>query len=330
MDASEIFSAYELTARALDHMRICNRTDSSMVLRIECTDGTGTVRVYSLFTGILLGFNDFAASSAPSHRREIGDFLKLNYCTGGSCKVRMPDGPCLFLEPGDLSIDTREPKNGFLFPCGSYHGVELFFHRAALQETPPRLFRDMGIDVPAICKKYCPSYKGFVAKAHEKIKNTFMAMNNPPLECELAYYRIKVIELLLLLNFMDSPAGNERRSFLTTGQMEIAKQVMETITEDLSRRYSIEKLAEGYGISPTTLKKYFRGTYGKSISAYLREARMSAVATALKETRRAVADVAAAAGYENASKFAAAFKAATGENPLEYRRRCQCKSLKRP
>jgi AraC-like DNA-binding protein len=324
MGTSGIFAAHESAAGSLNHMHIESRTDSSMVLHIDCADGTGRVRVYSLFPGILLGFNDFTASSVTSYVGEISDGLKLNYCAEGRCEVRISDSLCLFLGPGDLSIDTREAKDLFSFPSRRYHGVELFFHRTALQERAPQLFRDMGIDVCAIGKKFCPARQGFIAPAPEKIKNIFMAMNSPPLECELNYYRIKAVELLLLLSFMDFPAESKRRTFFTRGQMEIAKQVMATITEDLSRHYSIEKLAENYGISPTSLKKYFRGVYGKSISAYLREARMSAAAAALQETRQTIADIAAAVGYENASKFAAAFKAATGQNPLEYRRKCRC------
>ncbi|HWR56393.1 MAG TPA: AraC family transcriptional regulator [Negativicutes bacterium] len=324
MDASQLLSAHELAAGSLNHMHIESRTDSGMVLRLDCTDGTGKIRVYSLFPGILLAFNDFEASSVSSYGGEINQGLKLNYCVEGRCEILMSDDFCLCLEPGDLSIDTREVNNLFSFPGGRYHGVELFFHRTALQETPPRLFRDMGIDVPAIGKKFCPDRQSFIGPAHEKIKNIFMTMNNPPLECETAYYRIKVTELLLLLNCMNFPAKNECRSFLTMGQTEIARQVMATITADLSKRHSMEKLAEGYGISPASLRNYFRSVYGKSMPAYLHEARMSMAATALKETGRTIADIAAAAGYENASKFAAAFKAATGHNPLEYRRQYRC------
>jgi transcriptional regulator GlxA family with amidase domain len=48
---------------------------------------------------------------------------------------------------------------------------------------------------------------------------------------------------------------------------------------------------------------------------------MNKAAEYLEKSRHQIADIALMTGYENASKFAAVFKAAKGESPLEYRRR---------
>ena len=96
---------------------------------------------------------------------------------------------------------------------------------------------------------------------------------------------------------------------------------MEKITADLSIHHSINKLAGDFGISPTSLKNYFKGVYGKSISAYLHDKRMKEAVKYLEESNWQIVDIALLIGYENASKFSAAFKAAEGESPLEYRRR---------
>jgi transcriptional regulator GlxA family with amidase domain len=48
---------------------------------------------------------------------------------------------------------------------------------------------------------------------------------------------------------------------------------------------------------------------------------MNKAAEYLEESTHPVADIALLIGYENASKFATAFKLAKGESPLEYRRR---------
>lgn len=51
---------------------------------------------------------------------------------------------------------------------------------------------------------------------------------------------------------------------------------------------------------------------------------MSAASLALREGNQPVAEIAASVGYENASKFSAAFKNFLGETPLEYRRQSRC------
>ncbi|MBF1128262.1 MAG: helix-turn-helix transcriptional regulator, partial [Dialister invisus] len=131
-------------------------------------------------------------------------------------------------------------------------------------------------------------------------------------------------ELLLLLCKSDMPEKSDESSFMTMGQVQITKQVMEIISADLSKHYSIENLAAPFGISPSSLKNYFQGVYGKNISTWLREARMSAASMALRESNQPVAEIAAKVGYENASKFSAAFKSFLGETPLEYRRQSRC------
>jgi AraC-like DNA-binding protein len=105
------------------------------------------------------------------------------------------------------------------------------------------------------------------------------------------------------------------------GQIKIAKQVMKIITTDLSERYSVEKLARQFSISPSSLNKYFFGVFGKSIPSFLRNRRMNKAAEYLERSKHPVVDIALMTGYENASKFSAVFKAVKGESPLEYRRR---------
>jgi AraC-like DNA-binding protein len=322
MRAEEVFSAYEHAAKTLKYVQVTDRTDYSITtVLIDSKDGIGTMRLYALFPGIFLGFNDFSSNSCPSYNGEIAEGLKINFCIDGRCEVKMVDGKYLFLEAGDLSIGIRTTEDAFSFPYDRFYGLELVIHTSALEQAPPPLFQDVGIDMNYICKKFCSESKSFVAQAGEKIKSVFLDIAEPPHECELDYFRIKVTELLFLLMHIEKPAENKRGSFFTMGQVKIARQVMEIITADLSEHHSINKLAKDFGISPTSLKKYFKGVYGQSISVYLRNKRMNKAAKYLEKSHRQIADIATLIGYENASKFSAAFRVAKGESPLEYRRK---------
>ena len=132
---------------------------------------------------------------------------------------------------------------------------------------------------------------------------------------------MKVTELLFLLMHTETPAEKERRNFFTLGQIKIAKQVMKIITTDLGKHYSVEKLSEKFSISPSSLNKYFYGVFGESIPSFLKNKRMNKAAEYLEKSNHQITDIALMMGYENASKFAAVFKAVKGERPLEYRRR---------
>ncbi|MDR2054210.1 MAG: AraC family transcriptional regulator [Treponema sp.] len=139
--------------------------------------------------------------------------------------------------------------------------------------------------------------------------------------CELDYLRLKVTELLFLLMHGETPAEKERRNFFTLGQIQIAKRAMKIVTADLSEHYPVEKLAKKFSISPSSLNKYFYGVFCESIPSFLRNKRMNKAAEYLEKSKHQIADIALMMGYENASKFAAVFKAVKGESPLEYRRK---------
>ena len=310
MEPTAILPAYMDELKTQGNIRVLTHSEQRIVYQIDCVDGTGTVEVITLFPGVVLQFHSFHCKSFHlSESKEVGNSLKINYCTEGRMEVRMSDNLFLFMEPGNLSVDVRKAQDSFQFPCGHYHGVELLFHSSTLNRDAPELLKTVEVDGKQAQLRFCKLIED---------------MGNAPPECRTPYLQIKVTELLLLLCKSDMPEKSDESSFMTMGQVQITKQVMEIISADLSKHYSIENLAAPFGISPSSLKNYFQGVYGKNISTWLREARMSAASMALRESNQPVAEIAAKVGYENASKFSAAFKSFLGETPLEYRRQSRC------
>ena len=103
-------------------------------------------------------------------------------------------------------------------------------------------------------------------------------------------------------------------------QLAAARGVHDLLTEDLSRRVTIEELSRRFLMNPSTLKEVFKAVYGQSIAAHIREHRMERAAELLRGTDESVARIAAAVGYESASKFSAEFRKARGQLPTEYRK----------
>jgi AraC-like DNA-binding protein len=320
MNRAEQFTALEKAARTMHNVHIINKTADSITIQFKNNEGSGTIRRYALFPGIFLDFNDIETGSFPCFKGEITQGFKINFCTDGRCEVKMSDGMYIFLEAQDMSFSNLAVSGDFSFPYGRYHGIELHIDDSAFKPAPMSPFETFSIDLTRICKKYCPVSGSFIAGAEEKIKSIFLSMTALIPECESAYLRLKVIELLLLLMHTEKPAEKEQRHFFTLGQIKIAKQVMKIITADLSEHQSLEKLAKQFTISPSSLNKYFYGVFGETIPSFLRGRRMDTAAEYLEKSKHQILDIALMVGYENASKFAAVFKAVKGESPLEYRR----------
>lgn len=88
-----------------------------------------------------------------------------------------------------------------------------------------------------------------------------------------------------------------------------------------SRRWTVKDLAEHVGMSRTTFALRFRETVGETPMEYLTRWRMLLAGDRLVNSRDALAETAAALGYESESAFSAAFKRVMGVSPRQYGRR---------
>lgn len=100
----------------------------------------------------------------------------------------------------------------------------------------------------------------------------------------------------------------------------LAKHTEQYLLNHLSRHVTLEELTEEFGVSGTTLKKHFREDHGMSLYAWFKAQRMQAAAEALLTSRDSILKIAGDYGYENASKFSAAFRDVFGVSPREYRK----------
>lgn len=101
--------------------------------------------------------------------------------------------------------------------------------------------------------------------------------------------------------------------------MALARTMRERLEADISARHDVRDFAREFGVSATTLNNYFSTAYGQTVAAYLRMRRIEQAAIMLSEDCD-VATASLSVGYENPSKFAAAFKRYQGVAPSEYRR----------
>ena len=117
---------------------------------------------------------------------------------------------------------------------------------------------------------------------------------------------------------LDSGIGGEGK--YSPQQLETIRQVHDLLTDNLDRRFTIEELSRRFLINPSSLKEMFKGVYGKSLAAHIKEHRMELAARLLSETDLSIAEIAERVGYESQSKFSAEFRKIYGRLPSEHRR----------
>ena len=149
----------------------------------------------------------------------------------------------------------------------------------------------------------------------------FLSLNHMPMKYQLAYFQLKIQELLLFLQRQDvTMVKHDRYSSI---MVDTVKMIQKRLVGNLGERLTIEELSKEFLINTTSLKKVFKAVYGQPVAQYMKEYRIRFGANLLCRTTQTVGEVAETVGYESQSKFSAAFKEIMQISPLEYRKRYQ-------
>lgn len=290
------------------------------VYKMDCADGLGLMTVYQVYPGIQLVYNDFEAASCRWEGTIDKNILEINHCREGREGCRLASGSCLYLGEGDLSIHTMDNCAAEMsFPLRHYRGISVVLDLRAAARHPPEILAGSGIDIRQFAEKFCAGGGCFVMRARDEIEHIFSELYAVPDSLQKPYFQLKVQELLLFLSLVDVEWETQRELY-TAPQVETVRAIHKVLVSDLQQRPTIEELARTYCLNAAALKATFKGIYGQPIGAYMKEYRIKRAAALLRQTQDTIAQIAGQVGYENQSKFAAAFRDVLKVSPAEYRR----------
>lgn len=101
--------------------------------------------------------------------------------------------------------------------------------------------------------------------------------------------------------------------------VELTRQAMEIMTSNVRTPLTIAQISHECNVSPTLLKQTFKAIVGVPVYQWYRSHRLERACALLSETELPIAQISAAVGYSNSSKFAKAFREETGLSPREWR-----------
>ena len=115
-------------------------------------------------------------------------------------------------------------------------------------------------------------------------------------------------------------ADTPRTPYFDRLQLEHTRQAHDYLLTHQGSHITLPELAARFHLSQSSLKICFKALYGVPVASYLRGLRMDSAAALLRESDLPVAEIAHRVGYEDPSRFAAAFRRHTGRRPTELRR----------
>ncbi len=286
---------------------------------LENESGTGDITLYRAFPGIELVYNDMHMAYCNQHQEPAPHVVEINYCKEGRSECLFGDHQYCYMSAGDLSFcSLHNSAHQSEFPTAHYHGITVTIDFSAVTEEMQSVLELLSVDLGRI--KALAQVQDFtMIRANPTIEHIFSELYQVPSAIRFGYIRVKLLELLLVLTELE-PKKEPAKPYFPAAQIEAVKQIHGFLVAHYGEHYTIEALSWQFELSPTVLKKCFRGVYGDSVYAYMKKYRLQMAQRLLKETKLTVGEIAAQVGYLNPNKFTSAFCAAYGVPPTAYRK----------
>lgn len=294
---------------------------SSSCFHLENESGTGDITLYRVFPGMELVYNDMHMAYCNKQQEPASDVMEINYCREGRSECLFGEHQYCYMSAGDLSFcSLQDNSHQSEFPTSHYHGITVTIDFSMITDEMKNVLELLAVDLERI--RELSRMRDFtIIRANSTIEHIFSELYTVPEKIWHGYIRVKVLELLLVLTELNPMEDREEHVHFSETQIEVIKQIHAFLTAHFSEHYTIDELSGRFEISPTVMKKCFRGVYGDSVYAYMKRYRLQVAERLLKESSLTVGEIAAQIGYLNPNKFTSAFCAEYGMPPREYRKK---------
>ena len=268
------------------HAEILQQNEERTVYRLRETDGEVRITSYPVFPGIELAYHDVHAPSYRLAEPNAAGLIEIQHCREGRAEYCC-GGEHYFLAPGDLSVVRRAAIEGEVeFPTGHYHGITVTLDPALAPDCLSCILQDVDVRPSVLAEKFFADSECFVSRSSARVEHIFSELYAVPAGIRRGYFKVKVLELLLFLSALD--VAHEKHGY-TAAQVRLARTARDALLASMTP------------------------------AAFLRAQKMHSAAQLLRTSDRTVLDIAGQFGYDNASKFAKAFRSVIGVSPSAYR-----------
>ncbi|MBQ8798158.1 MAG: helix-turn-helix transcriptional regulator [Lachnospiraceae bacterium] len=284
--------------------------------------GDAQVTVYQLFPGIEVAYIaahmaefDFGVSQKGSCKRNA----IIHYCREGRLEQE-GEKEFFYLMPGDCSINIRNKrKTKFRLPVRHYHGVCIGIDLDEVNCPILAFCENCGYAPNEIMEHICGELFHTILRSSESVRKYFDGLYEVSHEQRLDYLRMKLPELFYKMKYLHTDTLEVRNPVPRT-QVDFVKQVAHYISENINEKITVKRLTQEFGVSDSYLQNAFRNVYGMPVISFIRVQKMQCAAQVLIQTTQTIDEIAETFGYENESKFSAAFKRIMGDSPGVFRK----------
>ena len=289
------------------------------------SDDTGDAQatVYHLFPGVEAAYTsvhmadfDFGLFEQSSRK----NYVSIHYCKEGRIEQQVHD-EFFYLMPGDCSFAVHnKPQKMFQLPLKHYHGISIGIDLDNMENPLIAYAESCGCSPLDALRHICSGMSHIVLRSSEAARKFFDDLYEVAPDQRLDYLKVKMPELFFRMKHAKTSSSYYDRNLVPRTQVELVKSVSDYITKNLNGKITVKQLTLKFGVSDTYLQNAFRSVYGMPVISFIRTQKMQSAAQILIHTTQTIEEIAETFGYENESKFSAAFKKIMGDTPGVYRK----------
>ena len=289
----------------------------------ESETGDASITVYHLFPGVEVAYvsvhmNEFDFAKAETNYRD--KYIGFHYCIEGRIEQEADD-EFFYLMPGDCSVVIRDKQvKKFSLPLKHYHGISIGINTDTAPQKFTAFLENDTVNPINVAKRLCGEHHIVVLRSVEPLKHIFTESYTISEDLRGDYLKIKLLELLYVLNQIEPSDTIYSEISVPRSQAELVKKAASYISDNLNDKLNINALTLMFGVSETYLQKSFRAVYGMPVASFIRMQKMQRAALELIGTDRSIDEIAEEFGYINESKFSAVFKKLMGDTPSVFRK----------
>lgn len=291
--------------------------------RLQPKIADGYIRAVSVLDGIELQFYDFKPNKLifENESSELNSFVII-YCIQGGVDISFTDeSSVVTISQGDLALYHCKNRPVFIKydTSQNYIGISVVFNMPEAKHSIMKLIDEQALGFQSYVDD-CETCNCSVVKPDQHIINIFKDMDACPVRAQKDFFRLKVLELLLICIDDHARANHEMTSFFTENEIKKIKMAKDVLIKNYKAVPDPTNLSNTVGLSLKKLKRGFKCVYDDTLYSYHKKCKLEAAKRMLVQTDDKIISIANMVGYTNPSKFSEAFRAQYGITPIEYRK----------
>lgn len=293
--------------------------DKNVCYKIETHDGSVFIHQYHIFPGIWFMLKQAETSILVDNIMLTKGFLEITHCIEGKL-VYEDECRTFLLEEGGTSVRKGHSRSIVMrCPLRYYRGVSIIIQPELALQGVPCLLDEVKENLQKLYRKFSCIKRDLVVHSIPQLEHVFSQILHIPEAIRVEYFKIKVLELLLFLSGLDPKQLQGIRSYCPPEQAQLAHNVLRYTEMHRDKRFTAREISAALSTTPEHLRACVQKVYGMPLYQCVRSHKMRIAAKLLRETGKSITDIAGEFGYDNISKFAAAFRDVFGVAPTAYR-----------